>query len=345
MNLKKFVSEINFKFLIPLITLLLFSNLFSQPKVSKIASAPGAFSRMGFSARGVAMGNAMSAVINGVNSSYYNPANSVYNEDNNLILGFTFLSLDRYMNHLNFSRYFTFYKKDEEGNKTDIIQSKAGLSIGLINAGVNNIDGRDGSGIRTKTYSTSENQFFLALALKPSNKLSFGLGLKLYYYSLFDKMSSTSLAFDIGAIYEINENISLAGVITDLNAKYKWDSTPLYEQNGKSNLEDKFPLLKKLGLCYKLPKNFGLISAEFEASNMETNILRLGAEANLFQYFKLRAGVDRINLSNSDMIPKLSLGFEVNYYIMSVLFDMDYAYMTEPYSPFPIHIFSIGFKF
>lgn len=343
-NYKKYINSY---LIIKLFLMISFFSItiYSQPNVSSISSAPGAFSRMGFSARGMSMGNAMSAVNSGMLSSYYNPALAAFNDNNNLNLGFTFLSLDRYINHLNFSKSFTFYKKDAEGNKTDTVQSKAGVSIGIINAGVGKIDGRDGSGIKTETYSTSENQFFLAFALKPSEKFSIGMGLKLYYYSLFEKMTSTSFAFDFGAVFELSNDITISAVITDFNAKYKWDSTPLYDQEGKSNLEDKFPLLKKIGVAYEFPDNYGIISAEFESSNMESNYIRIGAEANVFEFFKLRAGIDKWNLSNSDMIPKYALGFQLNYVIMSILFDMNYAFVSEPYSPQSIHTFSIGFKF
>jgi len=55
--------------------LFLFSSLgIAQPTFSELAVQPGSFSRIGFGARGIAMGNAMSAVIEGELVSYYNPA-------------------------------------------------------------------------------------------------------------------------------------------------------------------------------------------------------------------------------------------------------------------------------
>ena len=46
----------------------------AQPKFTEINCKVGAFSRMGFGARGIGMGNAMSAVTTGNLVSYYNPA-------------------------------------------------------------------------------------------------------------------------------------------------------------------------------------------------------------------------------------------------------------------------------
>jgi hypothetical protein len=47
------------------IILLTSTIIIAQPQFSEMAVQPGAFSRMGFGARGMGMGNAMSAVITG----------------------------------------------------------------------------------------------------------------------------------------------------------------------------------------------------------------------------------------------------------------------------------------
>ncbi len=44
---------------------------------AQLGGLPGAFARMGFSARGISMGNAMSSVTTGDVMGYYNPALSV----------------------------------------------------------------------------------------------------------------------------------------------------------------------------------------------------------------------------------------------------------------------------
>ena len=59
-----------------IIYLLLTTSVFSQPVSSEISSMPGAFSRMGFGARGMGMGNALSSVTEGNLVSYYNPGSS-----------------------------------------------------------------------------------------------------------------------------------------------------------------------------------------------------------------------------------------------------------------------------
>ena len=63
------------KFILSVASIIFLSGfLFAQPEFTEINSKVGAFSRMGFGARGIGMGNAMSSVTTGNVVSYYNPA-------------------------------------------------------------------------------------------------------------------------------------------------------------------------------------------------------------------------------------------------------------------------------
>ena len=316
----------------------------AQPEFSKISSMPGAFSRMGFGARGIGMGNAMSSVIEGNIVSYYNPALIVYQENNSFQTSYSFLSLDRSLNFLNFTRRFEFYSEKDSLIENPKPRATAGISIGIINAGVGKIDGRDNQGIKTGDLSTSENQFFLGLANKFSEKFSIGIAIKFYYYKLYEEITTNSVGFDAGVLYRINEQWNVSLMIADFNSKYKWDTAPIYELQGATT-EDKFPVLKKIGVSYR-NNNLGLItSVEFESSNAETNILRFGAEYNLIENLFVRGGVDQFNLSNSDFPPKPALGFSYFKEFGNVTFGVDYAFMIEQYSPYDRHIVGLSVNF
>jgi hypothetical protein len=218
------------------------------------------------------------------------------------------------------------------------------LSIGIINSGVSNIDGRDNNGLPTGELSTSENQFFIGLAARISEKFSIGLSTKFYYYKLYEEITSNSLGFDIGALYRINENFNVSLVIADINSKYKWDTAPIYEQEGIIS-EDKFPNLRKLGASYR-NKELGIIGAiEFENSEAETNILRAGIEYNIYDQFFIRGGVDQFNISNTDWPVKPSLGFSFFQSFGNLVVGVDYAFQIEQYSSADRHILSVNFNF
>ncbi len=318
--------------------------LFAQPKVSPISSMPGAFSRMGFGARGMGMGNAMSSVTEGNLVSYYNPALSVFQNGNSFQTSYSFLSLDRSLNFLNFTRRFDFYSNSDSANPNREPRNSAGLSVGIINSGVGKIDGRDNDGNKTGYLSTSENQFFLGLANRFSRKFALGISIKFYYYKLYEQINSTGFGLDLGALYIVNEHWNVSFVISDLNSQYKWDTSPIYQENGTTST-DKFPLLKKIGVSYS-NKNMGIIaSAEFENSNAGTNILRAGVEYNIFEGLFIRGGIDQFNLSNSDFPANPSLGFSYFRKIAGIIFGVDYAFVVEPYSPEDRHIVGLNVNF
>lgn len=319
------------------------SRLLAQPKFNEMSVKPGAFSRMGFGPRGIGLANGLSALTEGNLVAYYNPASSVFQKGNSFQTGYSFLSLDRQLNFLSLTRRFDFFSsKDTSSDRKP--KSVAGLSAGVINSGVSNIDGRDNNGLKTKELSTSENLFFVGIANRFSEKFALGLTVKFYYYKLYEKMTSTSVGIDIGALYRPNDNLSFSFTINDLNSKYKWDSGPIYGQNGIST-EDKFPLLKKFGVSYKNSDYNFLIVGEFESSNAGTNIIKLGAEYNIFEGLYLRGGIDQFNLSNSDWPIKPSLGFSYFYNLFDYVLGVDYAFMFEPYSSSDRHIIGVNFNF
>lgn len=327
-----------------LIILLTFSTIvYSQQKFTEINTKVGAFSRIGFGARGIGMGNALSAVTNGNLVSYYNPALSPFQQNNYAQVGYSFLSLDRSLNFLSFTRKFDFYSiKDNSGNGKP--SRTAGISAGIINSGVSDIDGRDNQGLKTGDLSTSENQFFLSVANRFSEKLSIGIGVKFYYYSLYEEVSSTALGLDIGALYKINDNWNISFMVSDINSKYEWDTTPIYEQEGLTT-RDEFPMLMKGGVAYFNPEIKLLTALEYERSNFGTNIIRFGAEYNIYENLFLRGGIDQLNLSNTDSGFKPSLGFSYSKAFGDFLVGVDYAFMIEQYSPTDRHIIGLSFNF
>lgn len=319
------------------------SQNFSQTQFTEIATKAGAFSRMGFGARGIAMGNALSSVKVGNISSYYNPANIVYQNDNLFQIGYSFLSLDRQLNFLSFAKKFEFGKvEDKNGNIKP--RSVAGISVGLINSGVSNIDGRDGQGKQIGNFSTSENQFFIAVANKFSDNFSLGLSFKFYYYKLFENFSSNGFGIDFGGLYSFNQFISVSFAIVDLNSKYNWDSGKLYGTNGTTSI-DKFPLLKKIGISYNFLNEKLIAAVEYENSNAKTNLLRCGVEYSPIDNLFFRTGIDKINLNNIEAPIRPAFGFSYLYSFGNYNLGFDYAFAFEPYSSHDQHIIGLNFRF
>jgi hypothetical protein len=302
--------------------------IFAQSQnYSSVGSSAGAPFRMGFGARGIALGNALSAVRQGDLLGYYNPAVIPFQFEPTLVASYSILSLDRHLNFLSYTRS---------------LKPNAGLSLSLINAGVGNIDGRNRDGLKTETLNTSENVFSLSFGLHPSANFSMGVSAKILYYLLYEDMKSTSVAIDFGMLYLLTQEVTLAAVVQDINAKYNWNSTNLYGLQG-NDFSDKFPLRYRIGITYTPIWFRGLISGEYEYVGTD-KILRFGSEIEVINSFFIRFGIDQIAF-NSDLSPIPSFGFEFDVPISTWNTSFHYTYVIEPFSPSGFHIISFSLRF
>jgi hypothetical protein len=311
-------------FLIGTLSFIALGQLQSSTSESGMAGAP---MRMGFGARGMAMGNAMTAVTGGDLQAYYNPASVPFETDPTAVASYGVLSLDRKLNFLSYTRS---------------LKPNAGFSLSIINAGVGNIDGRDLNGVHTETYSTSENAFMLSFGLKPTTAFSIGISAKILYYSLFEGIKSKTAGVDVGIIYIISQEITVGAVVQDILSKYKWDTSQLYGQLGNVST-DLFPLRKRIGVSW-MPSEFPvLVSGEFESIGSAL-YMRAGSEIKVYEGIYLRGGLDQLAL-NADLPAKPSLGMSVQTTVANWAPSFQYAFVFEPYSPSGMHILSIALRF
>ena len=310
-------------------TTLCFLALFAATQAfAQDAGRAGAFARMGYSARGMAMGNAMCAVTTGDITGWYNPALSAYADTRRAFASFGILSLDRTFNVLGY---------------TQAIQPTAGISFGLINAGVHSIDGRDGAGNHTDDYSTYEDQFFLSFSNRVADNVSLGATIKVYHSKLFDQMTTTTVGFDIGAAVRVTDRLTAAAAVVDINSRYKWDSKDIYDATVAQQTTDKFPTLRKIGFSYVIPN--GVVSAEFENSSESTNIFRFGAEYAIVENFAVRGGVDRLDSGDDATGAKPTAGFSLKKSVDNWTPELQYAYVVESFAPHGMHIITLSAGF
>lgn len=313
----------------PHIIVLLILLLAVATGTGQIAGRAGAYGRLGFGARGTGGGNALTAVTSGEISTYYNPALAAFSTERTAAATFGILAFDRYLNTLSY---------------TQSIQNRAGISVGLINAGVRNIDGRDADGVRTEEYSTTENQFYLSFANRVDQRVSLGVTIKLLYGRIFEDVTSTTVGFDVGACILVTDNITLGVAVKDLNAKYKWDTKSIYGRDGKST-DDKFPTLTRVGAAYALPHASGYITAEYERSSASTDIIRIGAEYVPIEYFTVRSGVDRWNSGDEATGAKPSFGFTLRNAFSGWTPSLTYAFVAEPIASHGMHCLTLSTSF
>lgn len=312
----------------------------------------GAYSRMGFGARGIAMSNGLVADISGLASPYYNPALAPFMSEQNLEGTVALMSMDRQLQFLQFATP---------------LRPRAGIAAGLIHAGVSGIDGRDGSGYHTQEYSTDEFAFFLAFGSHLSDRVSAGVAFQIFRADFLEGLPATnSIGIDVGLLYRMNETLAIGLALDDLLARYTWDTSSAFGSGGKTT-RDNFPTRLRLGASYLTLGARARISAEYETSftrsefrstevgivggmpvdvNQSERLLRhggqarLGAEYMFNDIFGLRAGVDHIGLDEVGGM-KPGLGFTLSYPVGDVKLRADYAFVVEPYAVGTLHFITL----
>lgn len=322
------------------------------PFSHSFGQATGAFTRVGFGARGIGVANSVAADRSGLTSPFYNPALAPFASGQHLDVSAAIMRFDRQLQYLQFATP---------------LRPRAGVAAGLIHAGVSNIDGRDSNGFHTEELSTDEFAFFLAFGLKFSDKVSGGLSLQLFRSDLFEGLKAVNtIGIDVGVSAAVTDRLSLALVLDDLLAKYDYDTSGIFGDAGGST-SDRFPTRLRLGAAYELFEKRVRILAEYESRvsrlefrsrqievvgdtpletfvsrdlDRQTSHLRFGAEYDLADRFVVRGGVDQFAAEGfSESRP--STGFTIVQPVGSLLARFEYAFVLEPFAVGTMHVIAI----
>jgi hypothetical protein len=311
----------------------------------------GSFSRMGFSPRGMGMGNAMTAVQTEGSFAYYNPALAARPAgDIQLDFSTAALRFDRqlHMAHAHFS-----------------LPPSAGLSFSLINARVSDIDGRTQSGYHTDYLSASEYQLIGNFALRFTDRFWGGIGLK---YNLAnyhrDLPKSSSIGLDAGLRLQIHPDISVAVAVKDLLSEQNVNSSDLYGTE-RTDHSQSFPTRLIAGISFDLSEQW-LISFDIENryqsseisrmvegdsgesqarmvrenTTSTSNFARLGARYQIHERLTIRGGLQYIDIGEENVLQP-SAGFSIHLPYDHLSPSIDYAFMREPSQLSTLHVFAI----
>ena len=256
------------------------------------AQDAGALTRLGFSARALGLGSALTADVFGPAGAYHNPALAPYATGQLFQGTAAFLSLDRQYQTLAVS---------------SPLRPRAGVAVGLLHAGVTGIEGRTAEGLFTEEYQTDEYGFFVNFGLRLTENVSGGLGLRLYRSTLFEAVDPrTAIGLSAGVLVQPTERLALAVAMDDLLARYEWDTSDALGGAG-SQTTDRFPVRFRLGAAYQMLDGRLLLLAEAasrlrqveqvtgdERFRLTSADVRFGAEYAIAGPLQLRAGLDRV---------------------------------------------------
>lgn len=312
------------------VAVLLFLFVGGMAKVfAQTGGSAGAFSRIGFGPRGMAMGNALSSVTSEGIYSYYNPAvTALAKEGNQVDLATAAMSFDR-----------SFHT----ATGTFRLPPSAGLSFSLMNANVGDIDGRSVDGYDTGTLNTHEYQMATALGIQITSKFSAGIGLKYLladYHT--DLTNAHTLGLDLGALYKLSDQFQIGFTARDLLASYSWNSTTLYGDESSSRTDD-FPRQFRVGGSYS--SDFGLLvsleGGRMIHQNYSATNIRLGSSYKLHERVTIRAGWQVDNLSSLKTSNHGSAGFSIHLPFDFLSPSVDYAFIQEGNNISYMHTFGL----
>lgn len=297
-----------------------------------IGGYAGSFLRMGTTARSMAVGGGLTGTIDNGFAAYHNPATLAFLEKRRISVFHHFLPLDRYLVSASFATS---------------LPPSGGLGIGLVNAGVDDIDGRDQAGFHTETLSTSEYAVYFCFANKLFEGVSFGVNVKLLQQiiPLDGKQTSKGIGVDIGVMIRRFENLDLGVVIQDMNAAYTWNTGEVFEEKG-SSYQDPFPIQLRAGFAYHSGL-FNVIgdytyfsvgkNGKGRSSTVTANRIRMGGEYEAMPHMVVRAGINNFS-------PAVGVGLNYSLLKRNDAY-IDYAFVLGRYGEGTSHIFTYVFTF
>jgi hypothetical protein len=317
------------------------------------AQEAGIFARLALDARALALGQALVADVEGA-SAYYNPALAVFTKRPGLGVSAAFMALDRELQSVHLAAK---------------MPPQAGIAAVLRHGGVRNIDGRDGSGYHTQTYSTDEYTLLVAFGTRLFERWLIGAGLQFYRADLFEGLQPVqSIGIDLGMIYRAAETLHLGLTIDDLLARYTWNSSTLYGPQQGSTTSDRFPIRARLGVSWVALAGRLQLLGEYETSFTSVEVrrravrlvgdtpreglvserrwahagqLRMGAAYQLTEAFQVQGGLDRMGRLPEAGGWQPALGFVLTSQVGNLPFQAGYAVQLERYGLPPLHMLSM----
>ena len=239
----------------------------------------GGFLRMGVTARSIAMGGGFTAELDRSFATFHNPAWAAFLIHRQLGSSYTNLTMDRRLAATSFATS---------------IPPTAGIGVAWVFAGVNDIQGRYSTGMKSSKMQTGENALMITFAQRIVPWVSIGANFKLLRYDLpiteSDQISGSGIGFDIGLLIKAGTYSTFGIMVQDLSSNYQWNTNEIYTQGGP--YKDEFPTIYRIGSRFN---NKGLIIigdvGVITDHNTYTGFLpRLGVEYGFLDQYYFRGG-------------------------------------------------------
>jgi len=242
------------------LALLLVSALAAVARPGGSAGYAGAFLRNGIGARPLGMGGAYTAIAEGPEAIYYNPAGLGYSSRIDFTSSYKTLSLDRHFGFIGVS--FP-------------IRNEATMAASWVYAGISDVIGRGNSQQNLGEIGNSHNAFALSFSKVMHPMISLGANLR-YVQERLDDLESFTIGLDIGALAKPHKNISVGFMVQNFGSTYRWESSKYWTEG--TSYDEKFPVVIKFGAAGYFLSNRLISSIDIESGDKGGALFRAGAE-------------------------------------------------------------------
>jgi len=239
----------------------------------------GGFLRMGITARSIAMGSGFTAELDQSFPNLHNPAWSAFLVKRHFGSSYSNLTLDRRLAATSIAL---------------AIPPTAGIGFAWIYGGVNNIQGRYSTGMKSTKMQTGENALIITFSQRLVPWLSIGANFKILRYDLpiteSDQVSGSGIGFDMGLLIKTGTYTTFGIMIQDLSSNYQWDTNEIYAKGGP--YKDKFPTIYRIGSRYNHKGLFvvGDVGLITDHKNYTAFLPRFGVEYGFLEQYFFRGG-------------------------------------------------------
>lgn len=302
-----------------------------------------AFLRFGLSARPLGMGSAFTAIGEGFEACYYNPAGlGMYPVKQ---VGFTnhSLSLDRKL----YTAALVFPVREE-----------AVMGISWIYGSVGDVIMRDSDRNQIGKFSNSSNLVSLTFSRMANDFISVGANLH-YLQEDLDEITAYTVGADIGAIARYKKLAAVGLSIQNAGSDLNWDSSNYWSQGGNSH-KDKVPIRIRTGISTTLLHETLIGDVDF-VKDLKMNP-RINAGVEYWLITRVKTLVENEEEEGADMVeirqPKRWFGLRTGYNDGSITFGgsliypfgelnaaIDYAYLSDREDEGASHIFTFRVMF
>lgn len=275
------------------------------------AGQPGAYLRLGVGARAAALADAYSALAEGPDAGYWNPAALAWSRRPALASSLSVLSLGRQYNTAALQLAWDNAEAPPEGSLP--LSQRSGLgawSLSWLSFSLgDDFEGRSADTASFYRFSDRQSAYLLSHGRPLASWLAVGVGAKLYDRQL-ETFAASGAGLDLGALLLLNSKLRVGIGASDLFSRLRWST----------GYEERLPVVVRGSLAFK-PLTRASVAIQLSAVEGRSWEPSVGLELEPIRGIFARGGWKTDGLC---------VGAGVRLPLKTLPFQLDYAFLPDP---------------